>query len=169
MLVLFASIVFGGLCFFLILAMFTGAPLVPTKPTTVRVMLDLLKLKKGQVLYDLGCGDGRILIEAAKRGATSVGIDINPYVLVLAWIAVIGNGVVAKVSLRWGNYWSTSIRDADAVVVYAMPQITQRLSDKFKRELKRGTPIISNTFKLPGLTLIKEEKVGVDRVYLYKV
>jgi ribosomal protein L11 methylase PrmA len=166
---IFISFIFASLIFFLILAMFTGAPLVPTKSATIKKMLDLLDLKKNQVLYDLGCGDGRILIEAVKRGARGVGIDINPYVLLLAYIAVLLNGALGKVKLRLGNYWSMSISDADAVVVYAMPQITERLSQKFKEELKKGTLVASNTFELPHLKLIKQEKVGNDRVYLYRI
>jgi|SRR3989344_7903009 len=167
--VLITSFIFASLIFFLILAMFTGAPLVPSKPPTVERMLKLLNLKKGQILYDLGSGDGKILITAAKQGAQGIGIEINPYAVLLSWVLAILAGVVKSVHFEWGNYWQHSLSAADAVVVYAMPQFMPRLAVKLQKELKKGTRIVSNTFTIPQLKLVKQERVGFDKVYLYEI
>ncbi len=163
------SLFFVTLILFMLLAMFIGAPLVPSKKETGERMVELLNLKKGEVVYDLGSGDGRLLILAAKKGAKAVGVEINPYVLIWSWIKGLLKGQIGRMKLIWGNYWSVNISAADAVVVYAMPGFMPKMAKKLKKELKPGTLIVSNSFQIPDLKLIKQETVGKDRIFLYKL
>ncbi len=153
----------------MVLAIVMGAPLVPSKPETAERMIELFNLKPGEKFYDLGSGDGRLLILASQHGAKAVGVEINPYVWLLSYIRVLLSGQILGVIIFLGNYWRTDLRDADAVAVYALPTIMEKLSKKLREELKKGTRVVSNSFKIPGLGLIKEEKVGADRIFLYRV
>jgi len=153
----------------MVLAMFIGAPLVPSKKTLVSAMVDLLKIKKGDRVYDLGSGDGRLLIEVAKRGGVGYGIEINPYAILWSYWNIWRSGVWGQVHIRWGNYWWLRLKNADSVIVYAMPGFMQKMSNKFKNELKPGTKIVSNLFQIPNLKEVKKVTLGKDRLYLYKV
>lgn len=164
-----ASIFFVLLIAFMMIGMIMGAPLVPSKPQIVSAMLDLVNLKKGELLYDLGSGDGRVLIAAAQRGIQAKGIEINPFAVLLSLILAFFNGVGSRIGVKWGNYWSTPLSGADGVVVYGLPTIMPRLSLKLRKELKKGTPVVSNSFQIPELKLVKSVKMGFDTLYLYKV
>jgi len=151
------------------LALFFGAPLVPSKPEVTRKMVELLKIKPGMTIYDLGSGDGRVLIELAKRNVCARGIEINPYAVVFSLARCLIVGVGKQVQVHWGNYWWTNLAQADGVIVYGLPQIMPRLARKFKAELKPKTRIVSNSFQIPGLQLLKQETVGKTKIYLYQV
>ena len=153
----------------MVLAMWMGAPLVPSKSKTGIRMIELLQLKKGQTLYDLGSGDGRLLLLAAQKGAKAYGVEINPYALLWSWLRVVLSGKKKNISLHWRNYWWINLKTADAVVVYAMPGFMPRLSKKLKKELRPGTLVVSNSFSIPRLKLIKEEIIGKDRIFLYRI
>lgn len=169
MLTLIASFIFVSLIFFMLLALWLGAPLVPTKPTVAKRMIDLLALKPGQKLFDLGSGDGRLLILASKKGIKATGIEINPYVWLLSQIVVFLSGTSSLVKIILGNYWNTKLVDVDGIVVYGLPSIMGKLSKKLKTELKPGTKIISNSFQIPNLKFLKEAVVSGTRIYLYRV
>lgn len=153
----------------MVLAMVIGAPLVFSKKQTAQTMVDLLQLKPGNRVYDLGSGDGRLLILAAKKGAKAVGIEINPYAVLLSWLRIQLSGFKNQVQVKWGSYWKTDISDADAVVVYGVPWIMGRLAKKLQQELKPGTKIVSNSFQISELKLVKQVIVDKDRVYLYQI
>lgn len=163
------SLFFGTLMFFMMIAFIFGAPLVPSKKPTALRMIELLKIKPGEIVYDLGSGDGRLLILAAKQGAIAVGIEINPYAVLwsrfMAWRA----GVSSQVSVKWGNYWWVDLSKADKISVYLLPNFMKKLSGKLQKEVKKGTLIASNAFSIPELKLIKQEEIGKERVYLYKI
>ena len=163
------SLFFTTLILFMLLAMVIGAPLVPSKPAVSKRMIELLNLKPGQQLYDLGSGDGRLLILAAKQGARAVGIEVNPYILVYSVVKALIAGQLGKISFQWGSYWGKNIKAADAIAVYAMPYAMSRLSQKLRTELKAGTPVVSNSFQIPGLKLVKKEQIGKDTLYLYRI
>ena len=153
----------------MVLAMVMGAPLVPSKPTLTKRMVELLRLKPGQTLYDLGSGDGRVLLEAAAQGINAYGVEINPYALIISFIRALFTKRLSLIKLKWGNYWWVSLRRADGIVVYGLPHIMPKLAKKFKTELRPKTRIVSNSFVIPGLTLVKQEKIGKDRIYLYEI
>ena len=153
----------------MMLALFFGAPLVPSKPEVTRKMVELLKVKPGTTIYDLGSGDGRVLIEIAHKNAHAIGIELNPYAVIYSWFRVRLAGVGDHVRIKWGNYWWTNLATADGVIVYGLPQIMPRLAQKFKTELKPKTRIVSNSFQIPGLQLLRQETVGKTKIYLYQV
>lgn len=166
---IFISFLFVTLIFFMILAIVMGAPLVPSKPKVVEAMIGLLQLKRGEKFFDLGSGDGRLVIQACKKGAKAVGVEINPYVWLLSYIRAFLSGQILRVIIFLGNYWRTDLRDADAVAVYALPTIMEKLSKKLKSELKKGTRVVSNSFQIPGLQLVRQETIAGHKIYLYRV
>jgi hypothetical protein len=143
-----------------------GAPWVPSSLATVNKMLDLAEVKPDELVYDLGCGDGRILISAAKKyQARAVGIELDP----LRWLWCQGLitilGLRDRVSIQFGNIFNQDLSQADVVTCYLLPETNRKLQEKLLGELRPGTRVVSNTYLFPG---IKEAaKNGKIRLYLF--
>lgn len=114
----------------------------------VEAMLDLAEVRAGDVLYDLGCGDGRIVIAAAGRGAHATGIDIDPFTLYFARINARRAGVEARVRFVRGDFFQADLRDATVVTLYLSPEVNQRLLPKLLDELAPGSRIVSHKFHM---------------------
>jgi ubiquinone/menaquinone biosynthesis C-methylase UbiE len=124
-------------------------PYVPTPQEVVDKMLQMADVKSGDVVYDLGCGDGRIVITAAQRhGARGVGIDIDPERITEARANARQAGVTDKVAFRTQDLFKTDIRDATVVTLYLLPEVNLRLKPKLQKELKPGTRIVSHSFSM---------------------
>lgn len=122
---------------------------VPTPPETVDEMLRLANIKKGDVLYDLGSGDGRIPIRAAQvYGIRAVGIDIDPAMVTIASEAALQAGVSTQVQFRNEDIYRADFRDANVVTLYLSDVLNLKLRPKLLRELKPGTRIISHDFRM---------------------
>jgi ubiquinone/menaquinone biosynthesis C-methylase UbiE len=122
---------------------------VPTPPETVDEMLRLANIKKGDVLYDLGSGDGRIPIRAAQvYGIRAIGIDIDPKLVAEADEAARQAGVSDKVKFRNEDLYRANFRDATIVTLYLSDVLNLKLRPKLLRELKPGTRIISHDFRM---------------------
>ncbi len=122
---------------------------VPTPAETVDEMLRLANLKEGDVLYDLGSGDGRIPIRAAQLyGIRAVGIDIDPAMITVAEFAAREAGVSDKVRFRNEDIYRADFRDANVVTLYLSDVLNLKLRPKLLRELKPGTKIISHDFRM---------------------
>ena len=143
-----------------------GAPWVPTPYKIIKKMLLLAEVKPGDIVYDLGSGDGRIIIEAARSfGAKAVGIEIDPLRFIWAKAKIFFLGLSGRVDVLFGNFFKINISDADIVAIYLLPDTNVKLIDKFVRELQPGTRIVSNTFTLPGLKIInRDERL---KIYVY--
>ncbi|HET9721660.1 MAG TPA: methyltransferase domain-containing protein [Candidatus Saccharimonadales bacterium] len=139
-----------------------GAPYFPSLDPHVKVAFKLLDLKKGQTVYDLGCGDGRFLRAAAQRGIKAVGYELNPFMFVWAWLAT--RRYRHLVSVRLGNFWKADISQADAVFVFLLTKFMKRLDDKLAAEGKKGLKVASHAFKIPGKKPLAKEY----GVFLYK-
>lgn len=140
-----------------------GAPYVPTLRSQQKIALELLALKPGQVFYDLGCGDGRLLLAAAKAGVKVVGYELNPLLAAVAWLRTRRYGSSARVVC--GNFWRADISDANGVFVFLIDHHMKRLDTFLKRQLKRGkVKVVSYGFKIPGHKLVSERSA----VFLYK-
>jgi len=161
----------GGQLFFLVLILFlvlaflTGAPFVPSTNPAARSMVHLAHIKPGMKVYDLGSGNGKLLFLAAKEGATAVGLEINPLLVLWTWIKKMlsqrpktGFNPAEGVTVRWKNFWNTNLSDADVVFVYLFPWWMERLAKKLKKELKPGTLVISNSFIFPGWKLLRQDR-----------
>lgn len=136
-------------------------PYVPTTDLAVAAMLKLADVKKGDVVYDLGCGDGRIVIAAAKEmGARGVGIDINPERISEARENARKAGVEKMVRFEENDLFEADIRGASVVTLFLLPEINLKLRPKLLRDLKPGTRIVSNTFDMGDWKPDKESTVG---------
>jgi precorrin-6B methylase 2 len=126
-------------------------PYVPTPQQVVDDMLELAGVKKGDVLYDLGSGDGRIVVTAAQRyGVPGVGIDINPERIGEAEANARAAGVEKLTEFRQEDIFKTDIGDATVVTMYLLPSVNNRLKPKLLGELKPGTRIVSHAFDIEG-------------------
>jgi SAM-dependent methyltransferase len=133
-------------------------PYVPTTDEAVEAMLKLADVKSTDVVYDLGCGDGRIVITAAKEyGAHGVGIDINPQRIHEARENAKKAGVEDLVRFEVNDLFKANIRDATVVTLFLLQKVNLRLRPKLLKELKPGTRIVSNTFDMGDWKPDKEE------------
>jgi SAM-dependent methyltransferase len=122
---------------------------VPTPPEVVAEMLKVAKVTKDDVIYDLGSGDGRIVIAAAKElGARGVGIDIDPQRIKEAEANAKQAGVGDKVKFLQKDLFETDISEATVVTLYLLPNLNLRLRPKLFKELKPGTRIVSHSFDM---------------------
>ena len=135
-------------------------PYVPTTPAGVEAMLKLAGVKPTDVVYDLGCGDGRIVVAAGKLGARGVGIDIDPVRVKEARANVEKAGVGGRVRIVEGDIFQADIRGATVVTLFLLPEINVKLLPKFLRELRPGTRIVSNSFDMGDWPAEKEVMVG---------
>src|SRR5215207_1690943 len=139
---------------------------VPTPTETVDEMLRLARLKKGDVLYDLGSGDGRIPIAAAKQyGVRAVGIDIDAKLVEEARETARREGVENLVSFRNEDMFATDVREATVVTLYLSNTLNVMLRPKLLRELKPGSLIISHDFRMGDWTPEKSIRVPWKNLY----
>ena len=124
-------------------------PYVPTTEAAVREMLKLAKVQKTDVVYDLGCGDGRIVITAAKEyGTRGVGFDIDPQRVKEARENAKKAGVENLVRFEEKDLFEADFREATVVTLFLLPQINLKLKPKLLKDLKPGTRVVSNTFDM---------------------
>jgi SAM-dependent methyltransferase len=147
------------------------APFVPTKQEVVEEMLRVAGVKPGDVVYDLGCGDGRIVITAAQKfGARGVGIDIDPERIADAnWYAQRA-GVEKQVTFKLADLFGADISEATVVTLYLLPDMNLRLRPKLLHELKPGTRIVSHDFDMgPEWKPERTLRVGNDWIYFWTI
>jgi ubiquinone/menaquinone biosynthesis C-methylase UbiE len=145
-------------------------PYVPTPENVVAEMLKLADLKKGDVLYDLGSGDGRVVITAAKKfGVKGVGVDINPVRIKEADENARKAGVTALVTFRQGDLFDEDISKATVVTLYLLPSVNLRLRPKLLRELKPGSRVISHDFDMGDWKPAKVVEVGYHKIYYWVI
>jgi len=144
---------------------------VPTPPAVVDAMLDLAKVGRDDVVYDLGCGDGRIPIAAAaKYGAHGVGIDIDPKRVEEATENAKAANVTALVTFRTEDLFDASIGDATVVMLYLLPSLNEKLMPKLQKELKPGTRIVSHGFTMGDQWPPEERReVGGRTIYMWRI
>ena len=144
-------------------------PYVPTKPAVVEGMLRLANLKKGDILYDLGCGDGRIVVSAAKNyGVTAVGYDIDPERIAEANANAKAAGVTDKVKFVNANLFDTDLTKATVITMYLLPTVNMELRPKILK-LKPGTRIVSHAFDMGDWAPEKTEMVDGATLYFWTV
>lgn len=140
---LFLLIFILALLWILVPALY-GLPSIPTKPDRIRKALKLANLQADETLYDLGAGDGRVLLIAAGEfGAQAVGIEVGPIQCVVIWLRAIASGFGEKIQVRWGNYLNADLREADVVFLYATSQEVLKLAPYLEKQLKQGARVVS--------------------------
>jgi len=147
------------------------APFVQTPLEVAKKMLELAELKPGENLYDLGCGDGRLILLAAKEmGANSTGIDLREDLLERARTEIIRLGLNEKVKVIRGNFFDVDISSANVVTLYLTSSANERLRPKMEKELRPGCRIVSHDFKVPGWkpSQVFDELLG-HTIYAYRI
>jgi uncharacterized protein (TIGR03000 family) len=135
-------------------------PYVPTPQEVVDRMLDLAEIKKGDVVYDLGCGDGRIVVTAAKKyGVKAIGFDIDPKRVAEARANVKKNKVEDLVEIKEADLFTVDLSGATVLTLYLLPWVNEKLIPKLEK-LKDGTRIISHEFDMKGIKHQKVETVN---------
>jgi len=159
------------LCTAAVLPATQGALYVSTSRSRIAAVIAAVPMRPGQVLVDLGCGDGRVL-RCARRiyGIRAIGFEVNLMAYLKARILSIG---LKNMEIRLKNFWSQNLAEADIVFCYLYPDVMQKLAVKLKAELKSGTRVVSCNFALPGFNPIqvlrpKGARQG-DPIYMYKV
>lgn len=143
---------------------------VPTPQKVVDEMLKIADVKKGDVLYDLGSGDGRIPVTAAKRfGIRAVGIDIDPQRIAEANENAQKEGVTKLVTFKNTDLFTTDISEATVVTLYLLPRLNVKLRPKLLNELKNGTRIVSHAFDMGDWQPEQHVKVDGRDVYFWTV
>lgn len=175
MAVLFPVLIFGTMMVLLLgLLSMIWPPDSPWSPwwrtngKVAKAICKKAKITQNDQIYDLGCGDGIVLLTAAKlHGSSGVGVDIDPLRVFVAKFRMLLGGVKGKVTIRRENLFKTDIRKATVVIVYLIPKTLNSLEKKFRKELKSGTRIVSYVYKIEYLPLIAEDKE--HKVYVYEI
>lgn len=136
-----------------------GAPYVPTLDPQAKAALALLNLKPGQTLLELGSGDGKILVVAARQGLNVVGIELNPFLVVVSWLRT--RRYRKQVRIIWGDFWLVPWPECDGVFSFLLGRFMPKLDERMK-VLKK--PLASFAFKIPG-RMPDDEK---DGIFLYR-
>jgi SAM-dependent methyltransferase len=145
-------------------------PYVPTPQQVVDGMLELGGAKKSDVVFDLGCGDGRIVVTAAKKfGARGTGVDINPTRISEAQQNAREAGVTDRVKFVEGNLFDADFHEATLVTLYLLPEVNLRLRPKLLRDLKPGSRIVSHSFDMGDWKPDKTVDVDGRVVHLWVV
>jgi SAM-dependent methyltransferase len=146
-------------------------PYVPTPQPVVDRMLELAEVGKNDLLYDLGSGDGRIVITAAKEhGARGVGIDLNPQRVQEARANAKEAGVEEQVEFRVGDLFKTDLSEADVVTLYLLTSVNYKLRPQLWRQLKVGTRVVSHAFDMGDeWPPERVERVGGSTIYYWTI
>lgn len=136
---------------------------IPCNQEVVETVLELAQINSQDILYDLGSGDGRILIEAAKRyGNRGIGIDIDPYRIVEAKKKALKHNVANILEFYQQDLFSSNFADATVIFIYLLPHLNLRLRPQLFQQLKPGTKIISRDFDMGDWKPLKQVKLTVE-------
>ncbi len=148
------------LCFGL--AVLRGAPYLPTYGRDAEKLLDKCEISPNSTLLDLGSGDGKVLMAAAKRGMRAVGYEINPLLWLMSKLRLMPYRKLVKIHL--GDMWQADIGKSDVIFVFLLDRLMGDLEAKLAKEAKPGAVVISYVFKLPN----KKPHQKTRNAYIYK-
>ena len=155
-----------------VMNLWLGVPSVPTPLPVVRTMIELAELKDHDTIFDLGAGDGRLLIEAKKRypSIRAIGCELIPTIWLIGKLRIFFSR--QRVTFLLGDVFKQDVTDADAVFLYLFPELLKKLVPRFDRMLRPGTRVVSHSFRCPGKNPVSEKKVrgywGETTVYVYE-
>ena len=145
----------------------------PSPPEVVEKMLEMAKVTKHDVVYELGCGDGRIAIAAAKRGARVVCVDLDPERIAQARANATTAGVVNLITFRLESFFETDVSRATVVTLFLSPEVNLKLRPQLTRQLRSGSRIVSHWWDMgeweprESMSVDAEDEWGARRVYLW--
>lgn len=166
------AIVFLALVVYSIPALIIIGP-IPASHRVIKAALELAKIKEGETIHDLGSGDGRVLLDAAKEhNCKGVGYELILPFFLLSKLKVFLSGNNDKIKLHFKNFYKADLSQADVIFCYLIPHGMKKLSDKFKKEpLKKGARIVSFSFKIKDWEPKKVLKLdkNTPNIYLYEI
>ncbi len=142
--ILFLVVLTVVLCFGFVVLF--GAPFLPTLRPQLVTALDLLELKPGETMLELGCGDGRVMVAAAKRGITCIGYELNPIMALIAWLRTRRYG--KQVRVVCGDYWRTQWPEAQGIFGFILPRYMSKLHKKIMQYPYRPIKVASFAFQI---------------------
>jgi predicted RNA methylase len=137
-----------------------------TNKRIAKIMCRLAKINKGDVIYDLGSGDGQALLTASRLGANGIGVEIDPFRVLISKVVFLLNGKSDKIQIVRKNFFDVDLSKATVIFAYLVPKTLAKLKPKFLKELKPGTRIVTFVYKI-DLPLIAEDKK--NEVYVFEV
>ncbi len=162
------SIIAALFCVWIIWPTIIGAIYVPTPNKIVGKMLEMAEVKEGDILYDLGSGDGRIIIEAAdKYKAKTIGIEADPLRVLWSRTKIRSRKGQDRINVIWGNFFKFDLSEATVVTVFQGQGINRKLIDKLEEELKPGTRVVSYSYSFDGWEPTKIE--SDSKIFLYEI
>ena len=166
--ILFVEVIVIIFMIWIVWSVVVGAPWLPTPTSKVRKMLKFAQVKEGDIVYDLGSGDGRIIIMAAKEfDAKSVGIEADPIRQRWSKLMIRRHNLTDRVQALRGNFFNYDIGEASVVTLYLGVSTNDKLREKLKKELNPGTRIVSHHFLLKEWDIVeRDEKADL---YLYVI
>ena len=166
---LFILIIMGLIGLFLIWIFWSsiiGAGFQPTSKKLVKQMLDIAEVGPEDIVYDLGSGDGRIVINAVKKyNAKAVGLEADPSRVFWSRLVIILSGIGKRAKIVWGNFFNQNISEATVVTLFLSDTANQKLKSKFLEELRPGTRVVSYVWKFKGWQPVKADEN--EEIYLY--
>lgn len=143
-----------------------GAPWVPTPMRKVHGMLTMAEVGENDLVYDLGCGDGRTIITAARSyGAWAVGIEIDPLRYLWCQLLITILGLRGRVKIVYGDFFGQDLSSADVVTCYLLQATNEKLQGKLLQELHPSARVVSHDFTFPRLQLLRQDREA--ELYLY--
>ena len=157
-------------CAWIYMPLLWGALWIPTPRRTVRAMLQIADVQPGQRVVDLGAGDGRIVIAAARRfKANAVGVEIDPIRCLVANTLIRLLGLRDRARVWCGNFYEFDLKDADVVTLYLWPSTNQRLRARLLKQLRPGAKVISYRFAIYGWTPITPDNLKQKEILVYEI
>ena len=127
----------------------SGAPFVPLEPQIINRIMELAQIKSSDIFYDLGSGDGRLVIAAAYQGARAYGIEIDPFRVWYSRFCIFLFGLNRRATIIQRNIFDVNLSSANVVTTYLLQKTNDKLFEKLTRELKPGTRVVSAAFNFP--------------------
>ncbi len=141
------------------------APWWRTNKKTAKAICKLAKINKKDFVIDLGCGDGEALLEAGKLGARGLGVEIDPTRVFIARLRILVHKLNKRIFIKRSNLFEENLSEASVIIVYLVPKTLNRLLPKFKKQLKKGTRIVSYRYDI-NLKSAKIDKENNLRLYI---
>ncbi|MEO5925253.1 MAG: methyltransferase domain-containing protein [Bryobacteraceae bacterium] len=148
------------------------APYVASPSRVVEMMLEMARLKPGEVLFDLGSGDGRILVAAAERRAQATGVEINPKLVIAATEEIARAGLSERAKVIQGDVMQTDFSAANVVTIYMDTASNAKLRPQLEKYLKPGSRVVSHDYEIPGWKPVLVQKTDERQphtIYLYEI
>lgn len=161
LLIILISAAYGG---------YRAAIWVPMKGSDPERIADLAEIKPGQIVYDLGCGDGRMLEEAAKRGATAIGYEVSLIPLFLAYLRKWRSPYGKQMIIRFRDFWFADLSDADVITIFLMESIYPKLKKKVETECKKPLTFVAYVWPVKGWKeRVRDDHTDKPTVYIYQL